>query len=85
VQEHRITLHEIKSFLAANDMQFAGFLLDALTLHRFATRFPERAALTDLDRWHAFETEAPDTFAGMYQFWVHKPAVRSGGTTASRN
>jgi hypothetical protein len=26
----------------------------------------------DLDRWHAFETERPDTFAGMYQFWLQK-------------
>ncbi len=43
-QEHRITLPEIKSFLAANDLQFAGFILDALTCDRFARRFPELAA-----------------------------------------
>jgi hypothetical protein len=54
-----------------------------LTFNGFAARFPEQAAmsgldrwrtLTDLDRWHTFETERPDTFAGMYRFWVHKPA-----------
>jgi tetratricopeptide (TPR) repeat protein/2-polyprenyl-3-methyl-5-hydroxy-6-metoxy-1,4-benzoquinol methylase len=82
-QEHRITLPEIKSFLAENGLQFAGFALDALTFNGFAARFPEQAAmsgldrwrtLTDLDRWHTFETERPDTFAGMYRFWVHKPA-----------
>jgi tetratricopeptide (TPR) repeat protein/SAM-dependent methyltransferase len=82
-QEHRHTLPEIKSFLTANGLQFAGFILDALTFGRFAERFPEQAAtsgfqrwrtLTDLDRWHTFETERPDTFAGMYRFWVHKPA-----------
>jgi hypothetical protein len=28
--------------------------------------------MRDLDRWHALETEKPDTFAGMYQFWVQK-------------
>jgi hypothetical protein len=28
--------------------------------------------MRDLDRWHAFETEKPDTFVGMYQFWVQK-------------
>jgi len=85
-QEHRITLPEIKSFLAANGVQFVGFALDALTSSQFAERFPEQAAMsglerwrtfTDLDRWHSFETEAPDTFAGMYRFWVHKPAARS--------
>jgi tetratricopeptide (TPR) repeat protein/SAM-dependent methyltransferase len=82
-QEHRVTIPEIKSFLTANGLQFAGFLLDALTFDRFAARFPEQEAMsgfqrwrafTDLDRWHTFETEAPDTFIGMYRFWVHKPA-----------
>jgi tetratricopeptide (TPR) repeat protein/SAM-dependent methyltransferase len=73
VQEHRITLPQIKAFLAENGVQFTGFILDALTLHRFARRFAEPAAATDLDRWHDFETEAPETFARMYQFWVRKP------------
>jgi SAM-dependent methyltransferase len=85
-QEHRITLPEIKSFLAANEMHFAGFILDALTVSRFAQRFPEQSGMSDfdrwrasndLDRWHAFETEAPRTFAGMYRFWVHKSGARS--------
>jgi tetratricopeptide (TPR) repeat protein/SAM-dependent methyltransferase len=73
VQEHRITLPQIKAFLAENGAQFSGFILDAPTLHRFAERFPEPAAATDLDRWHDFETHAPETFARMYQFWVRKP------------
>ena len=28
--------------------------------------------MTDLGQWHLFETENPDTFGGMYQFWVQK-------------
>jgi 2-polyprenyl-3-methyl-5-hydroxy-6-metoxy-1,4-benzoquinol methylase len=75
VQEQRITLPEIKSFIAANGIQFGGFFLDSLTHHRFAARFPRASASVDLDCWHAFETEAPDTFAGMYQFSVRKPDV----------
>ncbi len=75
VQEHRIDLREIKSFLAANDLQFAGFLLDAPKRQRFAARFPDRAAISDLEWWLAFEAEAPDTFAGMYQFHVRKPRL----------
>lgn len=75
VQEHRIALGEIKSFLAENRLEFLGFLLDPATLQRFTTRFPERVHLTDLDCWHAYETEAPLTFAGMYQFRVRKPAA----------
>ena len=39
----------------------------------FRTALPEPAAATDLDRWHDFETQAPETFARMYQFWVRRP------------
>jgi tetratricopeptide (TPR) repeat protein len=77
VQEHRITLREIKSFLAANDLEFAGFDLDAFTLQKFAVRFPEQGAANDLDRWQAFELLAPETFAGMYRFTVRKPSSPS--------
>jgi 2-polyprenyl-3-methyl-5-hydroxy-6-metoxy-1,4-benzoquinol methylase/tetratricopeptide (TPR) repeat protein len=77
VEEHRIALPEIKSFLAESGVQFAGFLVDAPTQSRFTARFPQRDALTDLASWAAFESEAPQTFANMYQFWVHKAAARS--------
>src|SRR5579862_282534 len=75
VQEHRVTLPEIKAFVTASKVNFGGFILDALTAQKFAARYPERAALTDLDRWHAFETGAPGTFANMYQFIVYKPVA----------
>lgn len=73
-QEHRLTLPEIKAFLEANGLQFMGFALPPPTLRRFAVRFPDAAAMTDLAAWHAFETEAPETFGGMYLFTVRKPA-----------
>jgi SAM-dependent methyltransferase len=73
VRERHVTLREIKLFLAAAGVQFGGFMLDAPTVQRFAARFPEPAAMTNLDCWQAFETHAPTTFAGMYQFWVYKP------------
>ena len=73
VQEHRIGLPQIKAFLAENGARFAGFILDPTVAQRFVARFPDPAAMTDLDCWHSFETEAPGTFAGMYQFWVRKP------------
>jgi SAM-dependent methyltransferase len=85
VQEHHITLREIKLFLAAIGVQFGGFMLDALTFQRFATRFPEPAAMTNLDCWQAFETQAPSTFAAMYQFWVHKPVACSEAATTNCN
>lgn len=73
VQEHRVALPAIKSFLMENGVEFRGFFLDVPVQQRFASRFPQAGAALDLDRWHTFETEAPDTFAGMYQFSVRKP------------
>ena len=73
VHEVRVTLNEIKSFLAENNLHFLGFNLEPATLQKFAARFPGNA-LTDLDCWRAFEMEMPKTFASMYQFQVRKPA-----------
>jgi hypothetical protein len=33
-------------------------------------KYPDRAALTNLDYWHAFEQANPDTFHFMYVFDV---------------
>ena len=74
VMEHRLTLPMIKSFLADNGLVFLGFVIDELTLLRFHHRFPDDAAMTDLDNWHRFEERHPATFSGMYQFWVQKRA-----------
>lgn len=75
VQEHRFTVPRIKTFLSANDLQFIGFEVFPAVSRRYAERFPEDAALNDLDRWHVFEQEHPRTFLGMYQFWVQKSAA----------
>jgi tetratricopeptide (TPR) repeat protein/SAM-dependent methyltransferase len=74
VQEHQLTIPEIANFLAENDLKFLGFEVDVAVLHRFGLMFPEPEAVTALDRWHLFEQENPASFAGMYQFWVQKPA-----------
>ena len=72
VQEHRMTLPQIKAFLVAQDLQFLGFEIDRDTARRYAARFPSDPTMTDLDRWHAFEQDNPHTFANMYRFWVQK-------------
>ena len=28
--------------------------------------------MTDLNKWHAVETQYPNTFSNMYQFWLQK-------------
>jgi SAM-dependent methyltransferase len=72
VQEHRLTIPQIAAFLAENDLAFVGFDLDPATRQRYRARFPRDEAVTDLASWDVFEREYPDTFAGMYQFWVQK-------------
>lgn len=74
VQEHRMTLPPIKDFLAESDLQFLGFVLDSRIKRLYAARFPDDPAMTDLDKWHLFETENPKTFVGLYQLWVQKRA-----------
>jgi SAM-dependent methyltransferase len=76
VQEHRVSLPEIKFFVAENNLQFTGFNLDRTALRQFAVRNPQPSALLDLDCWHRYEVEAPNTFRGMYQFWVRKPSLQ---------
>jgi len=41
-------------------------------MRRYAERFPDDPAQTNLAHWHAFEQDNPDTFIGMYQFWLQK-------------
>jgi tetratricopeptide (TPR) repeat protein/SAM-dependent methyltransferase len=72
VQEHQLTIPQIKAFLADNKLAFLGFAHAPAQAYR--TRFPDDPTMTDLDRWHVFETENPLTFVNMYQFWMQKPA-----------
>ena len=74
VQEHRYTLPELSDCLAALGVEFLGFSLDPAITAQYRARFPDDRAMNDLARWHIFETENPQTFAGMYQFWIQKNA-----------
>ena len=72
VMEHRFTLPQIKSLLAARRLSFLGFDLDPRLIEQFQKQFPGAAALTELDKWHVFETDNPQTFRNMYVFTVRK-------------
>jgi SAM-dependent methyltransferase len=73
VQEHTLGIPDLQSFIAENALQFVGFETAPQVHGLYRERFPADIAMTDLGHWHAFETAHPDTFAGMYQFWVQKP------------
>lgn len=72
VHEHYVTLAEIDDFLKKNRLIFAGFEMDAHVLQAYKHRFPDDPTATDLGRWQVFENDNPDTFLGMYQFWIQK-------------
>ena len=72
VQEHRLSLPAIGRFLDEHGLQFIGFELDAQTMQKYAELFPKDEAMIDLANWHTFEGQNPDTFYGMYQFWVQR-------------
>jgi tetratricopeptide (TPR) repeat protein/2-polyprenyl-3-methyl-5-hydroxy-6-metoxy-1,4-benzoquinol methylase len=73
VQEHRLTLNQIESFLADFDLHFIGFEMDRGVLHRYRVRFTDDPTGSNLRNWASFEADNPGTFAGMYQFWIQKP------------
>lgn len=74
VQEHRLTLGQIERFISEHGLQFIGFELDPRVLQQYRARFVDDAACANLRNWARFEAENPDTFIGMYQFWIQKPA-----------
>jgi tetratricopeptide (TPR) repeat protein/SAM-dependent methyltransferase len=73
VQEHRLTLDQVTSFLTESGLHFIGFELDPLVRHQYRSRFTDDPAATNLRNWACFEADNPDTFLGMYKFWIQKP------------
>ena len=72
VQEHRFSVPDIQAMLGALALRFIGFLLDPHVVRRYREHVPHDRALTDLNAWNDFEMRFPDTFTGMYRFWVQK-------------
>ena len=75
VQEHRFTIDGLSEAIAALGVEFLGFeFADRRPLHAYRKRFPDDPAALDFAHWRIFEQEHPDTFFGMYQFWIRKPS-----------
>lgn len=72
VQEHRLTLAEIGDFLWAQNLRLLGFSLEDAVLAAYRKRFPDDPGAVNLDHWQVYEKDHPDTFSGMYQFWLQK-------------
>ncbi len=77
VQEQGMTLTGIDAFLREHNLVFLGFDIDLSVLHAYRRRFPDDRAATSLAQWQIFENENPDTFIGMYQFWIQKSGINA--------
>jgi SAM-dependent methyltransferase len=75
VREHRMTISSLKQFIDEQKLKFIGFEFNQPAQQQFRETFAQVGRLlTDLDYWHEIEQKYPDTFAGMYHFWVQKPS-----------
>jgi SAM-dependent methyltransferase len=73
--ERLFSIPEITNALAELDLDFLGFDgLPAETIQSFRDRFKQPDSERDLSAWDAFETENPDAFIAMYQFWCQARA-----------
>jgi tetratricopeptide (TPR) repeat protein len=72
VQEHRFNLKTINDFIKTHDLNFLGFEINRSVFRSYKERFSNDPSATNLGQWHIYEEENPDTFIGMYQFYVQK-------------
>ena len=73
--EHTFTLPGLAGIVREMGLEFLGFArLPSPVLGAFRSRHPGADALRDLSLWDAFEAEHPDSFRGLYQFWLRVPA-----------
>jgi len=72
IQERAFKLEDIDSFLRENNLTLLGFSIEDAVLAAYRQRYPQDRAATDLGSWQDFETDNPDCFSGMYQFWLQK-------------
>jgi tetratricopeptide (TPR) repeat protein len=75
VQEHRMNLRTLDRFFKDHDLNFLGFEIDSSVIQAYKKRFANDKSATNLNQWHIYEEENPDTFIGMYQFYVQKNAL----------
>ena len=70
-QESRVDIPAIKTFIAAQGLRFLGFELGPRQRQACHAQFAAAGwSMSNLDRWHEFETKYPDTFGSMYQIWA---------------
>ncbi len=68
-QEHQYDVPALRALLEGCNLRVIGFQVPPGIRRRYLERHPDDPSLANLDHWHAFERDHPDTFAAMYQLW----------------
>ena len=71
VQECHYKLDELKKILLDFNLEFLGFA-DLNMKNEYAKLYSKDKKNIFLDNWNKFEIDNPDTFTGMYNFWIRK-------------
>ncbi|MFM9989969.1 MAG: tetratricopeptide repeat protein [Burkholderiaceae bacterium] len=72
VQEHRMNMNILADFFKDHNLNLLGFEVDRSVIQAYRNRFSNDPSAINLKQWHIYEEENPDTFLGMYHFWVQK-------------
>ncbi|MBI2234849.1 MAG: methyltransferase domain-containing protein [Micavibrio aeruginosavorus] len=73
VQEHRMTLPQIKGMMDQLGLVCLSFALSRPDIvMQYDKMFPDDLTRSNMLNWHEFELKHPETFTGMYQFWCRK-------------
>lgn len=71
--EATFTTARIAAFLAAEGLQFRGFILPAGVWEDFRAAHPNEEWPGSLESWGIYEEANPRTFDAMYSFWCDRP------------
>ena len=70
-QEHSFTISEISQILKKFKLEFLGFS-DSFIKNKYSKIYSSDKKNVNLDNWDKYENSNPNTFIGMYNFWVKK-------------
>jgi len=71
-KEHRFTINQLQEMFSKYKLKFLGFLLSPYVKLLYKRYYPNDKTQLNLQNWAKFEEKHPNTFSGMYQFWVCK-------------
>ncbi len=65
----------LSDFFKDYNLNFLGFEIDSSVIRYYKNRFSNDPSTTNLNQWQIYEEENPNTFRGMYQFWIQKNSI----------